>query len=116
MYSVKLCFALFRLYCYWRKLSMGLSAQQKTAIKSYFESNYNLFFGIPTELKECAVTPTYHVVVFQYLGFYLLKLPIECLEEELANKQINRDDTVGILLKDFLRHTLCPMIPDAYFH
>ncbi len=45
---------------------MGLSAQQKTAIKSYFESNYNLFFGIPTERKEGDLTPNEHVMVLQY--------------------------------------------------
>ncbi|AMP88989.2 hypothetical protein [Legionella pneumophila] len=116
MSSVKLYFALFTLYSYWRRLGMGLSAQQKTAIKSYFESNFNLFFGIPTERKEGDLTPNEHVMVLQYMQFYLLKLPIERLDEELVNKQINGDDTVGVLLEDFLGNNLSPMNPDAYFH
>lgn len=95
---------------------MGLSALQKTAIRSYFESNYNMFFGIPTERKEGDLTPNEHVMVLQHLQLHLLKLPIEPLDEELLGKQINGDDTVADLLKDFLEDSLSPMKPDSYLN
>ncbi|KGP63207.1 hypothetical protein EP47_04380 [Legionella norrlandica] len=97
---------------------MSLSDQQKTAIRTYFESNYNMFFGIPSERKEGDLTPNEHVMLLQYMQLILLNLPVEPLDSGLLNKIIKNDyddeTTVSLLLNDFLEGKLSPIKPDSY--
>lgn len=94
---------------------MGLTAEQEVRIRTYFETTYNLYFGVPTERSNDSLTPNEHVMLLQYLQLYLLNYPREPLDEALLNKRIN-EDTVNDVLEDFMNSKHSPLNPDVYFH
>jgi hypothetical protein len=92
---------------------MGLSTEQKVIIRTFFESNYNLFFGAPTEREEGGLTPNEQIMVLQHLQLHLLQLPSEALAEELLSKDLN-GSTVVDLLREFLEDQHSAIKPEFY--
>ncbi|KTD78818.1 hypothetical protein [Legionella waltersii] len=92
---------------------MGLSTEQKVIIRTFFESNYNLFFGAPTEREAGGLTPNEQIMVLQHLQLHLMQLPTEPLAEELLSKDMN-GSTVRDLLTEFLEENHSPIKPESY--
>ena len=93
---------------------MALSDKQKRTIKDYFESNYNLYFGVPCDSSgEKKLSPNQHIMLLQHFQLHLMELPQEPLERELLNFMID-DEPVEKMITDFLSEDFSPMKPDIY--
>lgn len=93
---------------------MALSDKHKRTIKDYFESNYNLYFGVPCDTsEEKKLSPNQHIMLLQHFQLHLMALPQEPLEPELLSFIIDDEPTEKIIT-EFLSEDFSPIKPENY--